>query len=393
MSELRIEYLFDCYVYGKCSLDEEIEFMAILAESKNEPMVQGLLEKIFENSGQEIQVPKEVAASILHNIFEREDEFVIPVKRKKVHFRIWMRVAAAAVVLLIITSYWFLDKKNYNIENAKVMNGSEKYAPILPGGNHAILTLADGKIFMLDSVQNGNVQHGILKIKKQSGLLIFERIAQNSIVEVSFNMLSTPRGGQYKIVLPDESEVWLNAYSSLRFPTVFSENVRVVELKGEAYFEVAEDRSKPFHVKVGDMQVNVLGTRFNINAYSDEYTIKTSLLEGSVKLYDGKLSYLLKAGQQGILSKEENTLKIKEVDMNEVVAWKNGLFQFDGADITDIMNQISRWYNVEIIYSARIPDRRFEGKISRNAQLSDVLKILELSDVKFTVEGNKIIVQ
>jgi ferric-dicitrate binding protein FerR (iron transport regulator) len=141
------------------------------------------------------------------------------------------------------------------------------------------------------------------------------------------------------------------------------------------------------------MEVNVLGTHFNINAYSDESAIRTSLLEGSVKITKGKTSGLLKPGEQGTLKWNDDKLEIKDANMNEVMAWKNGLFQFEGADITTIMKQISRWYDVEIIYSGKVPVRRFEGKISRDAQLSDVLKILELSDVKFTVQGKKIIVR
>jgi ferric-dicitrate binding protein FerR (iron transport regulator) len=195
------------------------------------------------------------------------------------------------------------------------------------------------------------------------------------------------------VILPDGSRVWLNAASTLRFPTAFTGNEREVALTGEAYFEVAKDNSRPFRVMAGNMQVNVLGTQFNINAYPEESAIRTSLLEGSVRITNGNVSGLLKPGQQAVLDREEGNIKIKDVDMSGIVAWKNGLFQFEGADIITIMREISRWYDVEVVYAGKVPVRRFEGKISRNVQLSDVLEILELSNVKFTLEGRKIIVQ
>jgi transmembrane sensor len=187
--------------------------------------------------------------------------------------------------------------------------------------------------------------------------------------------------------------VWLNSASSLHFPTAFKGNLRVVELTGEAYFEVTKNKAKPFLVKVRDVEVKVLGTHFNINAYSEENAIKTSILEGRVKITKGKTIGLVKSGEQALVSNKECEMKIIDTGMDEVVAWKNGLFQFAGADITTIMREIGRWYNVEIKYADKVPVRQFEGKISRNADLSDVLRILELSNVKFTLVGNKIIVE
>jgi ferric-dicitrate binding protein FerR (iron transport regulator) len=195
------------------------------------------------------------------------------------------------------------------------------------------------------------------------------------------------------MVLPDGSKVWLNAESSLRFPTAFTGNQREVTLTGEAYFEVAKNKEKPFRVEVDGMSINVLGTHFNVNAYLDENNIRTSLLEGSVKIIKGNLSELLKPGYQAVLNKKQDKIRITDADMDGVMAWKNGLFQFDGADINTIMHEIGRWYNVEIVYSGKVPARTFEGKISRNAELSEVLRILELSKVKFSVVGRKIIVQ
>jgi ferric-dicitrate binding protein FerR (iron transport regulator) len=392
MPSSRLEYLFDNYVHFKCTAEEEEELMALLAQSENEAAVQALIDETIKNTGIEMRMADQVAASILQRILQRGKSMVVPLKSKKVNFRMWMRVAAAAVVFFAIASYWFFDKQGN--EKTKTVAVAEKQSPILPGGNHAILTMSDGSTIVLDSVQNGTLQHGSAKINKQGGLLIYNALASSrSGKKVLYNTLSTPRGGKYQVVLPDGSKVWLNAESSLHFPTAFTGNQREVTLTGEAYFEVAKNKEKPFRVKVDGMSINVLGTHFNVNAYSDENTIKTSLLEGSVKIIKNNKSNLLKPGNQAVLNKKQDKIDISDVDMSGVVAWKNGLFQFEGADITTIMREIGRWYNVEIVYSGKIPNRTFEGKISRSAELSEVLRILELSKVQFSVVGRKIIVQ
>ncbi len=258
-----------------------------------------------------------------------------------------------------------------------------------------MLTTSDGSTIVLDSIQNGTITHkGATQITKQGGMLIYNvSSSTGQDAPVVYNTLTTPKGGQYQVVLPDGSKVWLNAASSLHFPSAFPGRERVVELTGEAYFEVVKNKKKPFHVRVGNMSVNVLGTHFNVNAYPDENSIKTSLLEGSVKIVTGKASGILRPGEQAVLNNQGDKVDINDANLDDVMAWKNGLFQFDGAGITSIMKEIGRWYNVQIVYNGKIPERRFDGKISRNAQLSEVLRILELSNVKFSVVGNSIIVQ
>ncbi|HEV2831878.1 MAG TPA: FecR family protein, partial [Hanamia sp.] len=388
----RLEYLFDNYIHFKCTAEEEEELMALLAQSENEAAVHALIDETIKKTGVEMQMPDQVAASILQNILQKEKGLVVPFKSKEVNLRMWMRVAAAAVVFFAIASYWLFDKKGN--EKTKIIAVAKKQAPILPGGNHAVLTMSDGSIMVLDSMQNGTLQHGSAKINKQGGVLTYNALTSSkSNKKVLYNTLSTPRGGQYEVVLPDGSKVWLNAESSLHFPTAFTGNQREVSLTGEAYFEVAKNKEKPFRVKVDGMSINVLGTHFNVNAYSDENNIKTSLLEGSVKIIKDNKSKLLKPGKQAIVNKKQDKIDISDIDMNGVMAWKNGLFQFEGASITTIMKEIGRWYNVEIVYSGNVPTRIFEGKISRSAELSEVLRILELSKVQFSVVGRKIIVQ
>jgi ferric-dicitrate binding protein FerR (iron transport regulator) len=190
--------------------------------------------------------------------------------------------------------------------------------------------------------------------------------------------------------LPDGSRVWLNSASSLKFPTAFTGSERDVELIGEGYFEVARNKAKPFNVKVKDINVAVLGTHFNIMAYNDEAAVKTTLLEGLVRLTHGNVTDMLKPGQQGVIN--DKGIKIIDVDTDEAVAWKNGFFEFDRVSIQDIMKQLSRWYGTEVTYEGKIPDDEFVGKISRDVKLSQVLHILELSHVRFRIENKKIIV-
>lgn len=395
MPETRLEYLFECFVYEKCSPGEEKELMELLANSGNEHLVKKLLEKFIENTGSEVQMPEQAAVSVLQNILQKDKAKEVSLKGRKAILRSWMRMAAAAVMILFISgiSYLILTKENKEKIAASFVP-SQKTPTILPGGNHAILTMADGTKIILDSIQNGKIKLRNASINKQNGLLVYDVSSSSKAgVSVTYNTLTTPRGGQYQVVLPDGSKIWLNASSSLHFPTAFVGKNREVELTGEAYFEVTKNKQKPFHVKASGMQVEVLGTHFDVNAYSDEDDIRTTLLEGSVKIKRGGVSGLLKPGQQGILEKNDNNIKIKNADVNQVMAWKNGLFQFDGDGIKTIMREVSRWYNVDIVYSGKVPVRSFEGKISRDAQLSDVLKILELSNVKFNVMGRKIIVE
>jgi transmembrane sensor len=394
MPASRLEYLFNCYVQQNCSEKEEEELMNLLSVSKNESEIKKLLDKVIENTGVEASMPDDTAASILQNILQKDRSKVVPIENNKPVFRLWPRVAAAVAILFVCgTAYWFVSNQ-YKGKAVLPVARSTEASIILPGGNHAILTLADGSKIVLDSVQNGSIKGGSAKIKKQGALLVYDASATaKNNAPVVYNTLATPRGGQYQLVLPDGSKVWLNASSSIHFPTAFTGKQRDVELTGEAYFEVAKNKEKPFHVNVNGMQVEVLGTHFNVNAYGDEGNIKTSLLEGSVKIKRGLATGLLKPGEQAVLDENANKIEIKRADMNEVMAWKNGLFEFDGADIKTIMREIGRWYDVEIEYKGMVPDRRFEGTISRDAQLSDVLKILELSNVKFSVEGKKIVVK
>ncbi|HMH21377.1 MAG TPA: FecR domain-containing protein [Puia sp.] len=312
----------------------------------------------------------------------------------------WQRyVAAAAVVVVIATSAWMWMKygtaRSANSPIAAVNSASPK--DIAPGTNKAILTLSDGSTIVLDSAGKGVIaQQGNTRIEKiGNGQLAYNKLADNELNDRSgqtiFNTLTTPPAAQFQVVLPDGSRVWLNNASSLRYPTSFAGNTREVELTGEAYFEIAKDAARPFEVRVNDMKIDVLGTSFNVMAYANESAVKTTLLSGGVKVFWGDKHSILKPGQQALVN--ASGLKLTdEVNIDAVIAWKNGFFNFDNADIPAVMRQIGRWYDVEVNYEGTMPVRSFGGKMNRNLHLSEVVEILKTSDINCRIEGRKLIV-
>jgi ferric-dicitrate binding protein FerR (iron transport regulator) len=313
-----------------------------------------------------------------------------PQPAKVIPWRI--RAWAAAVVLIVASSatFWLLRRP---APVQEPVAAAQPQKDIAPGGNRAVLTLSDGTEISLDSAGNGVLaQQGSAKvIKTGNGELQYDA-PQNGGQPV-FNKIATPRGGQYTITLPDGSRVWLNASSSLRYPAVFNGGGRVVELEGEAYFEVAKQAGRSFVVKVDDMEVKVLGTHFNIMAYNDEPAVKTTLLEGAVEVKKAGLARKLKPGQGASLHRQSGTLELlPEVNTEEAVAWKNGFIQFEGNDIRSAMRQIARWYDVEVVYKGNVP-AHFRGIVPRNVPVSQVLKMLELTgEVRFEIGDRQIIV-
>ena len=318
--------------------------------------------------------------------------------------------AAAAILLLLASgSYFFFGNQEAKKEVA-VITKNVPVNDVAPGGNKAVLTLADGSAIILDSAQNGTLssQGNIKIIKLDDGQVAYDRSGSSSSGKagVGYNTISTPKGGQYQVTLSDGSKVWLNAASSLRFPATFSGKERKVELTGEGYFEVAPltpkggQKKVPFIVAVasplGDgkgMDVEVLGTHFNINGYSDENAIKTTLLEGSVKVVKGNETKIIVPGEQASVNSSDYEINVKQqIDLEQVVAWKNGNFQFDRANIQSVMRQISRWYDIDVEYQGSV-SQHFGGTISRNVNISDVLKMLEMTGgVNFKIDGKKVIV-
>lgn len=324
------------------------------------------------------------------------DPLVHPYKKKIS----WYKYLVAAMILMAVTAgafYLYPSKPDTQTKVSKAIND------ILPGKNMAYLTLSNGKKIILNNLSNGVVlQEGDINITKAaSGQIVYsgtDKTDEPGNTENAFNLIETPTGGQYQVVLPDGTRLWLNAASSLKYPTSFKgAKNRKVELTGEAYFEVAKNKAQPFIVKTGSQEVQVLGTHFNINSYADEPEVKTTLLEGSVRVTaidmngQQKAQGILKPGQQCVLTGA--AIKIKNVDTDEAVAWKNGQFMFTSEPLNAIMRKVSRWYNVEVDYKGAVANKKFTGTVSRYSNVSEVLQTLELTNgVHFKLSGRKITV-
>ncbi len=317
--------------------------------------------------------------------------FYLNPKRKVFTF---LKIAAAACfigLLALAALQWF--KSDLKKEIAQTKSTKKPYKnDVSPGGDKAILMLSDGTTIALDDAQNGALaQQGDTKIIKLDGKVNYN--AASGTNKVLYNTISTPPGGKYQVELPDGSQVWLNAASSLHFPTAFVGKDRRVEITGEAYFEITKNRNMPFIVQANDAEVQVLGTHFNVMAYSDESTLQTTLLEGAIKFVKGNIIHVLQPAQQAQLLKNGQVKMVDGVDVDEVVAWKNGMFNFQGADIGTIVRQLARWYNVEVAYDRTIDDL-FYAKIPRSTKLSEVLNLLELTEkVHFEINGRKVTVK
>jgi ferric-dicitrate binding protein FerR (iron transport regulator) len=386
MPNERTIYLLQQYLSNDITLSELDELTELLLDEKAAPDLQTALDSLIDRSLSTVPPPS---------------------RYRWLPRRNW-RLAAAAILLFVLAGSTFLllySSRQHPLAKSntdtRIPNGNND---ISPGGNKATLTLADGSAIDLGQAGNGTLgqQGNTQVVKLTNGQLTYRETKghkQPASTEVAFNMLTTPRGGQYQLRLPDGSRVWLNAASSLRYPTAFSGKERIVQLQGEAYFEVARNASMPFKVQIASSsmnkpgtQIEVLGTHFNVMAYADEQTINTTLLEGQVKVHNGDQTALLMPGEQASL-RTSGTLKVATVDTDEAIAWKNGLFRFNEATIDEVMRQISRWYDVEVVYVNGTPKDLFRGEIFRNVNVSKVLKVLEASGVHFTVEGKKILVQ
>jgi transmembrane sensor len=326
-------------------------------------------------------------AEIGQRIFENINQQINQLEQKR-PLRYLYRFAVAASLIAVLSFGWYLFS-----QRADVKNINRSAAIIKPGGNKAFLTLADGSKINLDQALNGTIakQEGIQITKTADGQLIYTILDQKTSQSTAYNTISTPAGGQYQVTLPDGTKVWLNALSSLKYPTSFTGKYRTVELTGEGYFEVAKNKNKPFKLKTAKQEISVLGTHFNVSAYADEDVIKTTLVEGgvAVKNFSPLATGVLKPGQQAIF--HDTGFKVSNVDVEEYIAWKNGFFMFNNEDIKTAMQKLARWYDVEIEYVGDFDGIYFGGSFSKNNSLQQTLKILESTDkFKFKIEGRRI---
>lgn len=294
----------------------------------------------------------------------------------------WM--AAAAVLIIFSTVWFFLNKSNEpKTDQIAVLKNAEAS----PGMNSAYLTLSNGQKIDLSSVNAGVVAtlNGVSASKSKDNMLVYEAsTAQTSDAGNKMSVLSTPAGGQYEVILPDGTHVWLNAASTLSFPEHFSATERQILLKGEAYFEVAHDANRPFRVSTSRQNIEVLGTHFNISAYEDEPRTLTTLLQGSVRVSSATKNTLIKPGEQAV-SAERNDIRVQQANTRIALAWKNGMIAFEDASLRQIMRQVSRWYNIKVEFAGPENQEVFTGGVSRNSKLSSLLEILKANNIRFSM--------
>lgn len=385
MSE-RLRYLFERYINKTSSASEETELMGLALEEGKQAELKELLLAVWNEAG-DADINDEKAEEFLGNIFQK------PVMIRRIN---WRRIAvAASVILLLGAGLWIVVGKKEGKDIPHFVRDDKPQDVKAPESNRAMITLADGRKIFLDEAGNGELANvnGVKLVKLEDGKIEYMSLAALGMTKEMYNTLSNPRGSKViDMTLSDGSHVWLNAGSSVTYPVAFVGNERKVSITGEAYFEVAPDKSKPFYVIKGDVNVQVLGTHFNMNAYEDELDIKLTLLEGSVKVTNKLRSLTIKPNQQAISNVNGELLIVNNPDLEAVMAWKNGNFQFNGAGINEVMKQLARWYDVEIEIKGNIPEH-FGGTISREVNVSKVFEMLRLTgELNYKIEGRKIIV-
>ena len=339
-------------------------------------------------SRREVDLSAEEIEAVLQEIWD-----TLPVHEDERPGRhIWLRIAAAASILLMLSAggYFLLHK------TSAVQQLAGNHVPdIAPGSNKAILTLANGHQIILTGAKNGQlvVQGNTIISKTADGQIVYNSNAAASS-ETAYNTMSTPRGGQYHLTLADGTNVWLNALSSITYPMAFNGNERKVSITGEAFFEVKHNAAQPFRVIVKGETIEDLGTQFNINAYNDEPVVKTTLLQGSVRLTNGHAIAIMKPGQEAVTRSGSDYITVAQADTEQAVAWKNGSFIFNNEDLASIMRKVSQWYDVDIEYTAGANiSEDYIGSMTRYTYVSQVLKVLEeTGHAKFRIEGKKIVV-
>lgn len=402
MSKRDFRILLEKYIAGTLSQEEKKQLAVLLHSDDEQTDLESLVDETFSDTSFREHPSPEISAIIFNrimaakNITEAENEnaatlhYINPTKRRIT----WIYAAA---VITAIAGAGIIFQVNSKKENEPAKENTVQIKDIAPPSvAKAVITLSNGKHIILDSAGNGilAMQGSTNVIKMADGQIVYSTENKKALhAEPEYNTLTVPRGSKVvSITLADGTKVWLNASSSLRYPTAFTGSERKVEITGEVYFEVAKDNSRRFIVDANGVSTRVFGTHFNINSYADEPAIEITLLEGSVNVSRGNNKQVLVPGQKAEITPAGNIAVTNNVDLEEVMAWKDGRFQFGGADIKEVMREITRWYDVEIVYKGDIP-QHFRGGISRNVEVSKVFKMLEATDVvHFKIEDKKVIV-
>lgn len=388
---IRLKYLLDRMQQHTASDAELQELQALVAADESGALLDAA-EQYLPETGAQPAFDAGKWAQVADQILDADKlkgAIIRPLRRKVpvLHRAGW----AAAIVVLIAVGGWWARHSMQPVKNEEPL--ARQLADAGPASNGAILTLANGQRVLLDSLGNGVVakQQGT-NVVLQGHVLQYEATSGKD-KDASWNTISTPYGRQFQLVLPDGSKVWMNAGSTLQFPVAFTGDIRQVKLSGEAYFEIKQNSVQPFHVLVNDNEdLTVLGTAFNVNAYTNENYSYTTLISGALRVSSGRESFTLKPGQQTVSTGSSNLHLQPNADTETALAWKNGLFNFNGIGLHAMLRQLERWYNLQVMYEGKVPDVQFFGEMSRNLQLSDVLAGLERSDVHFRLEAGRVLV-
>ena len=385
------ENLINRYLNNECSPEELLKLYDILKVSDSDRL---LLKQIKSSFDQAMLEPTE---KDLPAWSERVRELITIETQKSVQsarlYKIWLPRVAASI--LVVSVCLFLSQLTSKSPINSPVLAVKTSSPVKALSGKVLLTLSDGSVIPLDEIQNGKIgNQGGTIINKNNGEVIYNAASNStsSAKNVSFNTITTPKGGKYQIVLPDGSKVWLNSEASLHFPTDFRGDKRVVELTGEGYFEIEKNPKMPFFVKLNKMEIEVLGTHFNIMAYDNEASTKTTLLEGAIKMNFHGGSKNLKPGEQAEFNQSSQNLIVRKVNVEEAIAWKNGYFEFVNADVKTIMRQLTRRYDIDVVFEERMLNRHFTGEIPMELTLTQVLKILDHAGIKSKINRNKILI-
>jgi transmembrane sensor len=400
ISMQRIAELLHKHLQNNLTPAEEQELMQYVKSEEFDEVFKQKISEYWQTAAGERSLPADRQLAVLDKIlFSEQTTTQLLQKTTTPGNKRFKKGIAAAAILLLLTGagFFYLQKQAANVTSTTIVRQEIKDIP--PGKTGAILTLADGSTIVLDSAKQGALakQSGTRVMKTATGALTYDVTDHPGATDIAWNTITTPRGAQYEVVLPDGTRVWLNAATTLKYPVAFPEGTdRKVMLSGEAYFEVNSDAQAPFKVAVhtqhnNDGEVTVLGTRFNIMAYDDETTVRTTLLEGAVLVSRSGNSKKLTPGQQAIFPLETTgSILVENTDTEIAIAWKKGFFRFDQRQLPAIMRQISRWYDVDIAYEGKIPDIVFGGGIDKNLPLSRILSALEKYGIRFETNGRKI---
>lgn len=375
MNNRDIQKLIQKYIAGECSVEEK----ELLEQWYTIELQEQLSQISTENDS---QVKEELWESIIN---ERPE-----LRKNKSYWYSWTTVAAILLAVIYI-SYNILNREGVDYvmnENPQAPNSR-----VIPGGHKAILTMGDGKQINLTDIKLGVIEQNenFIVRKDEDGSISFEILKQPLASFAINNKIETPKGGIFQVVLPDGSKAWLNSASSISFPSDFIENERSVTIEGEVYFEVHTDKIRPFRVKASNQLIEVLGTKFNVNAYHDEPNVRTTLLEGKIQVQGLNKNIVLDPGYEFTTSKN-GVDQISKADLEAITAWKDGIFQFDRVDLGVLMRQLARWYDVEIVYTSEFPKDEFVGKIKRNENINKVLEVLKYGNIDINLEGRKLMV-